>query len=75
LHGASGFDVCSHVWRWIKHFMWSEETEREHIAKAVKSFQQTVGPSPAGWYCRYGPASTPAAWWSSMAAFTYDSDW
>ena len=52
----SGFDVCSHGWRWIKHFTLSEEEEREHIAKAVKSFQQTVGQSPAGWYCRYGPS-------------------
>ena len=49
--------------------MLSEEEEREHIAKAVKSFQQTVGQTPAGWYCRYGPSrSTPAAWWSSMVA-------
>ena len=52
----SGFDVCSHGWRWVKHFTLSEAEEREHIAKAVKSFQQTVGQSPAGWYCRYGPS-------------------
>ena len=32
---ASGFDVFSHGWRWIKHFMLSEEEERDHIAKVV----------------------------------------
>ena len=39
----SGFDVCCHGWRWVKHFELSEAEEREHIAKAVKSLQQTVG--------------------------------
>jgi allantoinase len=28
---ASGFDVCSHGWRWIKHYDLSEAEEREHI--------------------------------------------
>ena len=31
---ASGFDVCCHGWRWVRHFQLSEEEEREHIAKA-----------------------------------------
>jgi allantoinase len=31
----SGFDVCSHGWRWIKHYELDEATEREHIRKAI----------------------------------------
>ena len=72
---ASGFDVCSHGWRWIKHFMLSEAEEREHITKAVKSFQQTVGQSPAGWYCRYGPSVNTRRLLLEHGGFTYDSDY
>ena len=72
---ASGFDVCSHGWRWIKHFMLSEEEEREHIARAVKSLQQTVGQSPAGWYCRYGPSVNTRRLVVEHGGFTYDSDY
>ena len=40
---ASGFDVCCHGWRWVKHFELTEAEEREHIRKAVASLQTTVG--------------------------------
>ena len=72
---ASGFDVCSHGWRWIKHFDLSEAEEREHIAKAVKSFQKTVGQTPAGWYCRYGPSVNTRRLVVEHGGFTYDSDY
>ena len=36
---ASGFDVCSHGWRWIKHYDLSEAEEREHIRMAVASLK------------------------------------
>ena len=72
---ASGFDVCSHGWRWVKHFTLSEAEEREHIAKAVKSFQQTVGQTPAGWYCRYGPSVNTRRLVVEHGGFTYDSDY
>ena len=52
---ASGFDVCSHGWRWVKHYELTEAEEREHIRRAVASLQTTVGERPLGWYCRYGP--------------------
>ena len=71
----SGFDVCCHGWRWVKHFTLSEAEEREHIAKAVKSFQQTVGQSPAGWYCRYGPSVNTRRLLVEEGGFTYDSDY
>ena len=45
----SGFDVCCHGWRWVRHFQLTEAEEREHIAKAVKSLKQTVGETPAGY--------------------------
>src|SRR5262249_61271544 len=72
---ASGFDVCSHGWRWIKHFMLSEAEEREHIAKAVTSFKQTVGEAPAGWYCLYGPSVNTRRLLLEHGGFTYDRDY
>ena len=40
---AAGFDVCSHGWRWVKHYELSEAEEREHVRRAVASIQQTTG--------------------------------
>lgn len=71
----SGFDVCCHGWRWVRHFQLSEEEEREHIAKAVKSLKQTVGEAPAGWYCRYGPSVNTRRLLLEHGGFTYDSDY
>jgi len=44
----AGVDVCSHGWRWIKHYELSRATERQHIAKAVASFAKTIGERPLG---------------------------
>ena len=72
---ASGFDVCSHGWRWIKHFDLTEAEERDHIRKAVTSLKQTVGDAPAGWYCRYGPSVNTRRLLVEHGGFTYDSDY
>lgn len=71
----SGFDVCSHGWRWIKHFELSEEEEREHICKAVASFTRSVGERPLGWYCRYGPGVNTRRLVVEEGGFLYDSDY
>ena len=73
--GKSGFDVCCHGWRWVKHFTLSEAEEREHVAKAVTSLKQTVGERPAGWYCRYGPSVNTRRLLVEEGGFTYDSDY
>jgi allantoinase len=72
---AAGHDVCSHGWRWIKHFELSEAEEREHIRKAVASFQQTIGAAPLGWYCRYGPSVNTRRLVVEHGGFLYDSDY
>lgn len=70
----SGHDVCSHGWRWIKHFELDEATEREHIARAVASLEQTTGQKPSGWYCRYGPSVNTRRLVAKHGGFLYDSD-
>lgn len=71
---ASGFDCCCHGWRWIKHFLLSEEEEREHIRLAVESLRKTLGERPLGWYCRYGPSVNTRRLVVEEGGFLYDSD-
>jgi allantoinase len=71
----AGYDVCSHGWRWVRHFKLSEAEEREHIQKAVASLTQTIGERPAGWYCRYGPSVNTRRLLVEEGGFTYDSDY
>jgi peptidoglycan/xylan/chitin deacetylase (PgdA/CDA1 family) len=70
----SGFDVCSHGWRWIKHWELSEAEEREHIRRATASFRSTIGTAPEGWYCRYGPSENTRRLLAEAGGFLYDSD-
>jgi peptidoglycan/xylan/chitin deacetylase (PgdA/CDA1 family) len=72
---AAGYDVCSHGWRWVKHFELSEAEEREHIARAVASLEKTVGHKPEGWYCRYGPSENTRRLVMEHGGFLYDSDY
>ena len=71
----SGHDVCSHGWRWIKHYLLSEDEEREHIRKAVASLEETTGQRPLGWYCRYGPSLNTRRLVVEHGGFLYDSDY
>jgi putative urate catabolism protein len=70
----AGFDVCSHGWRWIKHYELDEATERDHIKRAVASLQKTIGERPLGWYCRYGPSVNTRRLVVEEGGFLYDSD-
>src|SRR6266478_99572 len=72
--GGAGFGVCSHGWRWIKHWELTEEQEREHIRKAIESMKRTVGARPLGWYCRSGPSVNTRRLLVEEGGFLYDSD-
>jgi peptidoglycan/xylan/chitin deacetylase (PgdA/CDA1 family) len=70
----SGFDVCCHGWRWVKHYLLSEAQEREHIGRAIASLRSTLGVRPLGWYCRYGPSVNTRRLIVAEGGFLYDSD-
>ena len=70
----SGFDVCSHGWRWVEHWRLSEQEEREHVRRAVESQARTVGERPFGWYCRHGPSVNTRRLVVEEGGFLYDSD-
>jgi allantoinase len=71
---AAGHDLCSHGWRWIKHYDLGEQEEREHIRRAIESFRRTLGERPLGWYCRYGPSVNTRRLLVEEGGFLYDSD-
>jgi len=46
----SGWEIASHGWRWIDYQFVDEETEREHLKKAIAIHQRLTGSRPEGWY-------------------------
>jgi len=71
----AGYDICSHGWRWIKHYELSEQEEREHIRKAIHATERMIGERPLGWYCRYGPGENTRRLVAEEGGFLYDSDY
>jgi peptidoglycan/xylan/chitin deacetylase (PgdA/CDA1 family) len=69
-----GFDVCAHGWRWERHQLLDEATERERIRRTVASLAASVGERPVGWYCRYGPGLNTRRLLAEEGGFLYDSD-
>lgn len=70
----SGFDICSHGFRWQRPHGLTEAQEREQIRKAIVSLETTVGQRPEGWYCRYGPSVNTRRLLVEDGGFLYDSD-
>jgi peptidoglycan/xylan/chitin deacetylase (PgdA/CDA1 family) len=69
-----GFDTCAHGWRWERHQLFDEATERERIRRTVASIEKSVGERPLGWYCRYGPGLNTRRLVAEEGGFLYDSD-
>ena len=70
----SEHEVCSHGWRWEEVWQLTRDEERAHIDAAVKSFEETCGRRPVGWYCRYGPSVHTRELLVEEGGFVYDSD-
>lgn len=71
---AAGHDICCHGWRWEKHWLLSEEEERERIRRAIASITASTGTRPLGWYCRTGPSVNTRRLILEHGGFLYDSD-
>ena len=70
----AGHDVCCHGWRWMKHWLLTEDEERQHIRMAVASLERSLGTRPLGWYCRYAPSINTRRLVVEHGGFLYDSD-
>ncbi|MEZ0212131.1 MAG: allantoinase PuuE [Xanthobacteraceae bacterium] len=71
---AGGHEICSHGYRWEEVFRLTEEEERDHIARAIRSFEASCGKRPVGWYCRYGASVRTRRLLTEEGGFLYDSD-
>ncbi len=69
----AGHEVASHGWRWIDYQDVDEETERDHIRRAVASIEKITGRRPEGWYTgRTGPNTRRLV--ASQSGCLYDAD-
>ncbi len=44
------WEIASHGYRWIDYQFVPEQTEREHMAKAIEIHERLTGSKPLGWY-------------------------
>ena len=70
----SGFDLCCHGDRFVRHFLLNREEERATIARAVIGLEQTTGRRPLGWQSRYSPSQHTRDLLVEHGGFLYDSD-
>lgn len=70
----SGFDLCCHGDRFVRHFLMTEDEERAAIARAVESLTRTVGRAPLGWQSRYSPSAATRRLLTEHGGFLYDAD-
>jgi putative urate catabolism protein len=69
----AGHEIASHGYRWINYQYVQEETEREHIRKAVEILTQISGSRPLGWYTgRTSPNTRRLV--AEYGGFLYDAD-
>ena len=67
------WEVASHGYRWIDYQFIPEETEREHIARAISIHEKLTGSKPYGWYTGRNSPNTRRLI-LEHSNFLYDSD-
>ena len=68
-----GHEVASHGWRWIDYQYVGEETERQHMKRAIESIEKMTGQRPLGWYTgRMSPNTRRLV--VEEGGFLYDAD-
>jgi peptidoglycan/xylan/chitin deacetylase (PgdA/CDA1 family) len=67
-------DLLGHGWRWIELWRLSRDEEREHLRRAIASYERVVGQRPLGWNCRSWPSENTRELLVEEGGFIYDSD-
>ena len=70
---AAGHEICSHGYRWVDYQYIDEETEREHMQRAIRAIYDATGERPLGWYTGRSSPNTRALV-VEEGGFIYDSD-
>lgn len=68
-----GHEIACHGLRWISYQHVDEDTEREHMAKAVQIIRELTGAAPSGWYTGRDSPNTRRLV-VEHGGFSYDSD-
>jgi putative urate catabolism protein len=67
------WEIASHGYRWIDYQFVDEQTEREHLQKAIQIHREVTGERPLGWYLgRCSPNSHRIA--AEEGGFLYNAD-
>lgn len=67
-------DLLGHGWRWIELWRLSRDEEREHLLRAIESYERVLGQRPLGWNCRSWPSENTRELLVEEGGFLYDSD-
>ncbi|HZR95599.1 MAG TPA: polysaccharide deacetylase family protein [Gaiellaceae bacterium] len=67
-------DLLGHGWRWIEPWRMSRDEEREHLRRAIETFERVLGERPLGWNCRSWPSQHTRELLVEEGGFLYDSD-
>ena len=70
---AAGHEIAGHGYRWISYQEVDEQTEREHMAEAVRILAELTGRAPVGWYTGRDSPNTRRLV-VEHGGFLYDSD-
>ncbi len=71
---AHDHDLMGHGWRWVEAWHQSRDEEREHLRRAIDSYERMLGSRPAGWNCRSWPTENTRELLREAGGFIYDSD-
>ena len=69
-----GHDLLGHGWRWIPLWDMPREEEREHLRRAVETYERVLGERPYGWNCPSWPSESTRELLVDEGGFLYDSD-
>ena len=67
-------DLMGHGWRWIQLWGLTRDEEREHLRRAIESYERTLGQRPLGWNCPSWPSESTRELLVEEGGFLYDSD-
>ena len=67
-------DLLGHGWRWIELWSLTRDEEREHLHRALESYERVLGSRPLGWNCRSWPSENTRELLVEEGGFLYDSD-
>jgi peptidoglycan/xylan/chitin deacetylase (PgdA/CDA1 family) len=69
-----GHDLLGHGWRWIPLWDMPREKEREHLRRAVETYERVLDERPYGWNCPSWPSESTRDLLVEEGGFLYDSD-